>query len=338
MHKLLERYLMEQDTEEAKILDSGEDLRYDSASKMLLACKPILTRILQDCAVEYKDCEPEVIEKLITSTHVRCVAVEEDKTVISYRAAIGKEDVSLTEGKVVYDIYCTAKIPNSDRETDLFFNIESQKKFHTSYPLVSRAVYYTARMLSSQHGVLNEELDYGALRKVYSIWICTDPPKYKRNTKEEYRFVKVGDDSHQEGDEDEKQPYDLQHIVFLHLGTGDEDDGSGILKLLSVIMSEDKSVEEKKKFCNDHNIPMTKEIDLEVNAMSVVLDRVRKKVREDVIYNNNIELLNEFVKDRMPLATIARYLKMSVEKVREMIREKIPDCNWYFDNDATTRN
>ena len=35
-----------------------------------------------------------------------------------------------------------------------------------------RAVYYGARLLSSQLKVINRSTNYGSLKKSYSIWVC----------------------------------------------------------------------------------------------------------------------------------------------------------------------
>ena len=60
---------------------------------------------------------------------------------------------------------------------DLLVNIEVQGDFYPGYPLVNRAQYYCARLLSGQSGVDFAGSRYGDLRGVYSIWICLNPPK-----------------------------------------------------------------------------------------------------------------------------------------------------------------
>lgn len=306
----------------------------------MLACKPFLARILKDCAPEYKDSKPEDIERLIGITKVGLVAVEEDETAPTFNVA-GMEDISLTEGKIVFDIYCIAQLPNSDKKTGLIINVESQKTAHTGYPLVSRAIYYTARMLSSQPGVLGIGTDYGSLWKVYSIWICTEPPISKQNSIEEYKIERTTVYANQsttknqlsEHEKNNNKPYDLQHVVFVNLGACDEEGCPAILKLLNTIMSPQKNLDDKKEICTQYNIPMTREIEEEITDMSCVLDRVREEERiigvrlgknQEKEERNN-ELLSAFVQDKMPILNMAKYLKMSVESVQTMIRERFPD-------------
>lgn len=44
------------------------------------------------------------------------------------------------------------------------------------YDIVTRGVFYCARMLSSQMGNEISAKEYDKLKKVYSIWICLDVP------------------------------------------------------------------------------------------------------------------------------------------------------------------
>ena len=53
---------------------------------------------------------------------------------------------------------------------------------YSSYPLTKRAIYYCSRMISAQHGPIFTKSEYGKIRKVYSIWICTQPSDGFENT------------------------------------------------------------------------------------------------------------------------------------------------------------
>ncbi len=50
------------------------------------------------------------------------------------------------------------------------------------YPLIKRALYYCSRMMLAQHGTEFTESHYEKIKKVYSIWICPNPPKKDSNT------------------------------------------------------------------------------------------------------------------------------------------------------------
>ena len=47
--------------------------------------------------------------------------------------------------------------------------------------LVTRGFYYCARMISEQYGTVFTGEHYEKFQKVYSIWICPDPAKKRRN-------------------------------------------------------------------------------------------------------------------------------------------------------------
>ena len=68
----------------------------------------------------------------------------------------------------------------------LHIDFEVQNEYvpaNLTYPITKRGVYYAARELSSQLGVITSEANYGRLEKVYSIWICNEEvPKELKNT------------------------------------------------------------------------------------------------------------------------------------------------------------
>ena len=251
---------------------SDEKVRYDSASKLLLSQKPILAWILHDCVPEYAGCTPKEIEKFLHDPLVSAVAVGVDETAPSFHS-ISKEDVSLSEGKVFYDIYFLAGIPGSDDEIGLIINVEAQNRSRPGYPLTRRAVYYASRMLSSQFGVLGESTDYGWLRKIYSIWICTNAKaESERNSIVEYRIGKRDIIGHVAEDE---RNYDLLHIVMLNLG--DVEGTGGILRLLNSIMSEELSLSSKEEVLTEYEIPMTTEVQGGLNNMCNLSEGIYQK-------------------------------------------------------------
>ena len=70
--------------------------------------------------------------------------------------------------------------PRSGPFASLLVNVEAQADFYPGYPIMARAQYYCARLLSAQHGVEFTKSHYERLKRVYSIWICTDPPQRMR--------------------------------------------------------------------------------------------------------------------------------------------------------------
>ena len=85
------------------------------------------------------------------------------------------------EGKTTYDIRFRVTFPDR-RSHGMIINVEAQKDFTPGYDLTTRGVFYCSRMLSAQMETSISAKDYNQLQKVYSIWICLEPPNYASNT------------------------------------------------------------------------------------------------------------------------------------------------------------
>ena len=166
---------------------------------------------------------------------------------------------------VTYDIRFCAKAPVSKEKIRLIINIEAQNDFYPGYPIISRGIYYCSRLISSQYGVEFSDAHYEKIKKVYSIWICMNPPKYRENSINRYSVTEeqlIGSCS------ERKENYDLLTAIMICLGDSDDENASGILKLLEVLLSSDREVKEKKEILqNDFSIEMTKTLEREVSTM-----------------------------------------------------------------------
>ena len=169
---------------------TNDSAGYDEACKRILSEKSILARIMKACLVEYKDCDVnEIAEKYIEGTpQVAAVPVLPDGggTIINGMAT---EDKSKREGTITYDIRFRAIVPGSGERISLIINVEAQNDFYPGYPIITRGVYYCSRSISSQYGREFTGSNYDKIKKVYSIWICMNPPKKRENTITRYRLV-----------------------------------------------------------------------------------------------------------------------------------------------------
>ncbi|MFR0733887.1 MAG: hypothetical protein ACLSHU_06575 [Oscillospiraceae bacterium] len=133
---------------------------------------------MKTCVPEYKDCTiPEIIGYIEPNPQVGQVGLHPDETNPPKIQGMSTESTTTTEERVVYDVRFSAVAPGEDGKIGLIINIEAQSKYHPGYPLVKRAIYYCGRMLSAQYGSVFTQSHYGEIQKVYSIWICTRPPK-----------------------------------------------------------------------------------------------------------------------------------------------------------------
>ncbi len=252
------------------ITAAGEKAAYDAACKRLLANKVILAWIMKSCLEEYKAYSiNEIAEKYIEGVpQIAEAAVNPDEEVYDSGEQIRgvkNEDSTMQEGTITYDIRFLAIVPGTGEMIRLMINVEAQNDFYPGYPIIKRALYYCSRMISSQYGSEFTETHYENIRKVYSIWICSNPPKKRENTITRYYIQEenlVGQVS------ERKENYDLLTVVMICLGHATDDNYTGILKLLDVLLSSEKEAEEKKRILqDDFDIAMTKTLESEVSAM-----------------------------------------------------------------------
>ena len=258
-----EEYFVGQGTREKGTARPSLELQYDEAVKRLLANKRILAAIMKGCVEEYRDCTvEEIAEKYIEGApQVGEAGVHLDETnrecpeekSRAGRAAgcihgAATEDASRTEGTVRYDIRFFASVPGEEGRLSLIINVEAQNRFRPGYPLIKRAIYYGGRMLSAQYGPVFTKSEYGKLKKVYSIWLCTHPPAAWQNTITQYSLR----EKHIVGRaREERKNYDLLSIVMVCLGKADGENYGGLLKFLEVLLSDSRPAGEKRKILSE---------------------------------------------------------------------------------------
>ncbi len=259
--------------EDIRVTDQNS--QYDAACRRLLSDKTILAWIMKSCLAEYRDCDiKEIAEKYIEGTpQVHEVPVMPDETNAAKIRGVSNVDASRTEGTVIYDIRFLAVAPSNGELIQLIVNVEAQGQFYVGYPLIMRAIYYCSRMISAQYGTEFVHEEYQNIKKVYSVFICMDPPKNRRNSITRYRLTEenlVGN---------VKEPvrhYDLMTMVMVCLGGADGENYDGILKLLDVLLSPKAGEAEKRQVLQEEfDIPMTETLEAEVHQMCNLSEGVR---------------------------------------------------------------
>lgn len=247
----------------------------DESCKRLLSEKSILAWILHACVAEFKDVPVrDIAEKYIEGTpELGEVRVLPEETNLSADAAytpkiqgLPTEDVSVTEHTIYYDIRFYAVAPKDGQLIKLIINIEAQNKYHNSYALITRAIYYLCRMISAQYGTEFTHSHYEDIKKVYSIWVCSRPPKERMDTITYYCIDKhdlIG------LTKEDKQHYDLLCAVMICLGSDPHSrEENDVLRLLDVLFNKDMRTMDKKQILeNDFAIPMTERFSWEVERM-----------------------------------------------------------------------
>ena len=205
---------------------------YDAACKRVLMHKEVLAFILKYVVSEYKDYSLEQIIEYIEKNSITDKAeVSGERT--NFVSGDNTNFASITEKTVNFDILFKAINPQPSKEhvtVKLHIDIESQKNYYPSYSIEKRGVYYLAREISSQLGVITKNTDYNCLEKVYSIWICFQAPKEYQNGISYFKFENYKN----EGKIRKKaaQEADLMELVVICFGDMEEETKYEIIEFL----------------------------------------------------------------------------------------------------------
>ena len=266
---------MERQTDLAEVIDVVADkAQYDRCAKKLLAFKAIDAWILKTCVKEFYPYSVEYITDHCLSGEVEISehAVHQDQLNRSKRvngdeqvSKMNSESSSVNEGTVYYDVRFTAIAPTNGEIIKLIINLEIQTNDKPGYELVTRGIYYCARMISEQHDSVFIGEHYEKIQKVYSIWICPSTPECRKNQMTRYHMTKdqvIGNTYVKE------EAYDLMEIIILSLGEPENDADCSILNLLNTLFSPSVLPDEKKSVLSEkYNIAMTAELESEVQRM-----------------------------------------------------------------------
>ena len=275
-----------EETPLSKAVRLAEDkAAYDAACKRILAQKQILAWIMKECVEEYRDCSLEDIEtKYIEGSPLigEAGVLPDEAGGVSdgIQPSIHGEstqDSSLSEGTVTYDVRFRAVAPKEEGYITLLVNAEGQRDYTPGYPLPKRGIYYCSRMISAQYGTEFTHAHYEKLKKVYSIWICLDPPKYRQNTITRYR---IQEENLVGTVKEPRENYDLLTLVMVCLGEKEKGE-SRLLQMLDVLFSRRQDQREKRKLLEEEfDLPMTQELDEEVSSMCNFSDVVEREAME----------------------------------------------------------
>mgnify|MGYP000903495369 CR=1 FL=1 len=124
---------------------------------------------------------------------------------------------------------------------------------------------------------------YEKLKKAYSIWVCTDPPDKHKNS---ISVVSLQKNDKVSSVDRDKEKYDLINVISICLGGPEYANyDNKIIRLLDVLLRSKMTPEEKKKILEEeYEIPMSENIETEVNNMCSYIDTV---------YNEAMRIGNE---------------------------------------------
>ena len=173
-------------------------------------------------------------------------------------------------------------------------------------------------MISAQHGPIFTNSEYGKIRKVYSIWVCTHPTKEFRNTLIRYSIRPeqlIGNAV------EKSENYDLMSVVTICLGESGTENYTGIVKFMDVLLSSSRAATEKKKILEEEfGVAMNEDLEREVLVMCNLSQGVKAEGREEGISIGEMRMLVQLVRDGdLKMERAAEKAKMTVEQFKKMM-------------------
>ena len=154
----------------------SEQEKLDYMFKQVLSIKEFLAIIMKNCMEEYKDEDLDTIIREYIENHIQVG----EKKVHNIISGVNTE-INQDKKKTTFDINFYARLPKNKDRISIVINVEAQSDFNPGYHMMNRAHYYNARNISTQFGIFFDEYQYDNLRKVVSIWLLLEPPKYKND-------------------------------------------------------------------------------------------------------------------------------------------------------------
>ena len=130
-------------------------------------------------------------------------------------------------------------------------------------------------MISSQYGREFVRSHYENIKKVYSIWICTNPPKKRRNSITRYC---IAEENLVGTAQENPRNYNLMTAVIICLGQPFSRQTPDVLKLLNVLLAENIPPEEKYHILSsEFSIEITSQLKKEVSLMCNLSEGIERK-------------------------------------------------------------
>ena len=154
--------------------------RYDARCKRVLSNRMVLAHLLRATMDEFAGIEAEEIA-------ARYIEGVPGKEMDSPRIqGLRNERDNPNRNSNFYDVIFYALKPGTGETIPIIINVEAQGDTSPGYDLANRGVFYLGCMIADQKDTVFQNDRYDDLRKVCSIWICTDPPKDRADAIECY--------------------------------------------------------------------------------------------------------------------------------------------------------
>ncbi|MBR1684421.1 MAG: hypothetical protein IJ708_04740 [Clostridia bacterium] len=262
---------------------AGDEARLDKEAKKIFSHLSILAPLMRMCIPEFaKFTDQYIIDNCFVDTpQISAMAVNQDENdLLDGNARVtqmNSEESSEDERTIFYDIRFTAKIPKTGKLVRLIINVEIQRIDRLRYRVVTRGIYYGARMISAQYGTVFTRQEYQNIQKVYSIWICPESNK-KQNSITSYRITEkciLGKAR------ENKRDYDKMEIIVITLDEEGSNADNPLIRFLNLLLSSNLPLESRKKALKEeYRIQMDEQLTEEMSAMCNLGEGIAIRNRE----------------------------------------------------------
>ena len=262
-----------------------DKIRLDMTVKNILAYKPLLARIFKEVVSGCRDMNYDEIEACIEGdVLVGKVYVDSGLTNAGERIdGLNTEAYLNDEGLDRYDIRTYLRLPGKDDSEyiKLIINLEAQNEDKPGYDIPLRALFYCCRMISAQQGVefttdKDDPVKYGNIKKVYSIWLCTEAAQTRANSIEIYdlsrRFLY--------GSNEDNPRYDILNAIIVYISEKHDSENieNEMIRMLTDLFDERiDGVAKVEKLKSIYGLKMTKEVEMEVTALCTYATAMENK-------------------------------------------------------------
>ncbi|WP_373262102.1 helix-turn-helix domain-containing protein [Hungatella hathewayi] len=318
------------------VVKTSDEIKQDASSKQVMKDRYFLANILKSVIPEYKDVsEYDIAFKYIEPSSIKD-NVPVSKNLTNQTSIIGssEEDSSVNEGIIKYDVIFEATAPveapdikykhkkkNKMIQVNLKIDVEAQNNYDPGYPISKRAMFYCARMLSAEFNGKVETAEYNSLYKVYSIWICFEPPQYAANTISRFKVVKedvYGELTIPEID------YNLMESVIIRLGKEEDAPNTRIFELLYALFGT-RPGNEKLEQLQELGYAGTS-LEKEVKDMISFSERTKQigynKGMQQGMQQATYDMIIKMYKKGMSVKQIADITDITVDDINKMIIDK----------------
>ena len=310
---------------------SSEEIKVDMNVKKILAHKPLLARILKEVMAECDDMSYEQIEGCIEGeVRISEVPLEPGMTnAVDQITGQAQEAYDYEEGLIVYDLRTYLKFPGGDvKPVKVLLNVEAQNEEKPGYDISLRALFYCCRMISEQLGTefttrTDDPVKYGNIKKVYSIWICTETSGIRENTIEKYEINR----KFLVGSNPDAPRYDILNAAIINISAKHNKDSvdNELLRMLTDLFDERVDGQKKIEILeNEYGLPLTREIREELKNMCTYgasIARKNAQIGLDQGLKALVSSLKKYIKDFDALykevISNEEYSQMTKEEVKK---------------------